>query len=42
MAKLINFAKRAIRGYFELSAQNYAMRCTGNVWINPDGMAAKA
>ena len=33
--KVYNFVKRMVRGYFELSAQNYAMRCTGNVWINP-------
>ena len=40
--KAYNFVKRMVRNYFELSAQNYAVRCTGNVWINPDGMASKA
>lgn len=36
MAKILKFAKRMVKGYFNMGAQNYAMRCTGNVWINPD------
>lgn len=36
MRKVGKFFKRVVKGYFELSAQNYAMRCTGNVWINPE------
>ena len=34
--KAYNFVKRMVRNYFEFSARNYAMRCTGNVWINPE------
>ena len=40
--KAYNFIKRMVRNYLELSAQSCAMRCTGNVWINPDGTASKA
>lgn len=33
MKKIGKFLKRMVKGYFEMSAQNYAMRYTGNVYM---------
>lgn len=40
MRKVGRFFKRVAKGYFELCAQSYATRCTGNVWINPEAHKA--
>lgn len=36
MKKVYKFIKRCAKGYLKLSEENWALRCTGNVWINPD------
>lgn len=31
--RVLNFIKRAAKAYFRMAAENYSIRCTGNVFI---------
>lgn len=31
--KVLRFIKRAVKAYFRITAENYSIRCTGDVFI---------
>lgn len=33
MKSIFSFMKRAAKAYFKLAAENYSIRCTGDVYI---------
>lgn len=33
MKSVFNFIKRAAKAYFRMTAENYSIRCAGNVYI---------
>ncbi len=33
MKSMFSFMKKAVKAYFRMTAENYSIRCTGNVFI---------
>lgn len=33
MKSVFNFIKKAVKAYFRVTAENYSIRCTGDVYI---------